>query len=129
MNDWYSKLARPPLTPPNWVFGPVWTVLYIMIAISLILYIKQTRQNLTYWAIAAIVLHLITNFSWTGIFFGLQRPGWALFDIILLDLTLALLIVHFWQTARLSSVLLWPYLVWVLFATYLNAGFYFLNSF
>ena len=129
MNDWYSKLARPPLTPPNWVFGPVWTVLYIMIAISLILYIKKTRQNLTYWAIAAIILHLITNFSWTGIFFGLQRPGWALFDIILLDLTLALLIVHFWQTARLSSVLLWPYLVWVLFATYLNAGFYFLNSF
>ena len=129
MNDWYSKLARPPLTPPNWVFGPVWTVLYIMIAISLILYIKQARQNLTYWAIAAIVLHLITNFSWTGIFFGLQRPGWALFDIILLDLTLALLIVHFWQTSRLSSVLLWPYLVWVLFATYLNAGFYFLNSF
>jgi tryptophan-rich sensory protein len=129
MNDWYSKLARPPLTPPNWVFGPVWTVLYIMIAISLILYIKNTRQNLTYWALAAIILHLITNFSWTGIFFGLQRPGWALVDIILLDLTLALLIVHFWQTARLSSVLLWPYLVWVLFATYLNAGFYLLNRF
>ena len=129
MNDWYSNLNRPPLTPPNWVFGPVWTVLYIMIALSLILYVKQTRQNPVYWAYAAIILHLITNFAWTWIFFGLQRPGWALLDILLLDITLALLIVHFWQGVRPSSVLLWPYLVWVLFATYLNAGFYFLNRF
>jgi len=129
MNDWYSKLNRPPLTPPNWVFGPVWTVLYIMIAISLILYIKKTRPNPSYWAYAVIILHLISNFAWTGIFFSLQRPGWALLDIVLLDITLALLIVHFWQRARPSSVLLWPYLGWVLFATYLNAGFYFLNRF
>ncbi|MBU1108166.1 MAG: tryptophan-rich sensory protein [Candidatus Riflebacteria bacterium] len=69
----------------------------------------------------------ITNFAWTGIFFGLQKPGWALLDIVVLDITLGLLIVHFWREARPSSVLLWPYLVWVLFATYLNAGFYFLN--
>jgi tryptophan-rich sensory protein len=100
-----------------------------MIAISLILYVKQTRQNPVYWAYAAILLHLITNFAWTKIFFGLQRPGLALIDIVLLDITLVLLIVHFWQAARLSSVLLWPYLAWVLFATYLNAGFYFLNKF
>ena len=127
MNDWYSNLNRPPLTPPNWIFGPVWTVLYIMIALSLILYVKQTRQNPVYWAYAAIILHLVTNLAWTGIFFGLQKPGWALLNIVLLDSTLGLLVVHFWQKARPSSVLLWPYLVWVLFATYLNAGFYFLN--
>ena len=127
MNDWYSKLSRPPLTPPNWIFGPVWTVLYIMITVSLILYIKQTRQNLIYWAVVVIILHLITNFSWTGIFFGLKRPGLALIDILMLDFTLAIMVVHFWQTAKPSSVLLWPYLAWVLFATYLNAGFYFLN--
>ena len=129
MNDWYSKLTRPPLTPPNWIFGPVWTVLYIMIAVSFILYIKQTRQNLIYWAIAVIILHLITNFSWTGIFFGLQRPGWALIDILLLDITLVILIVHFWCTVKPSSIFLWPYLAWVMFATYLNAGFYYLNKF
>ena len=128
MNDWYSKLNRPPLTPPNWVFGPVWTVLYIMIAVSLILYIMQTRQNLVYWAVTVIIFHLTTNFAWTGIFFGLQRPGWALIDIVLLDLTLAILIIHFWRTARPSSILLWPYFVWVMFATYLNAGFYYLNN-
>ena len=127
MNDWYSNLNRPHLAPPNWVFGPVWTVLYIMIALSLILYVKQTRQNPVLWAYAAIILHLITNFAWTGIFFGLQKPGWALLDIVLLDITLGVMIVHFWQGARPSSVLLWPYLVWVLFATYLYVGFYFLN--
>ena len=129
MNDWYSKLTRPPLTPPNWLFGPVWTVLYIMIAVSLILYIKKTRHDIVYWAVAVIILHLITNLSWTGIFFGLQRPSWALVDILLLDFTLALLVVHFWYTAKPASVLLWPYLAWVLFATYLNAGFYYLNEF
>lgn len=129
MNDWYLKLVRPPLTPPNWIFGPVWTVLYIMIAVSFTLYIRKTRQDLVYWAIAVIIVHLITNFSWTGIFFGLQRPGWALLDILLLDLTLAILIVHFWRVARVSSILLWPYFIWVMFATYLNAGFYYLNRF
>lgn len=129
MNDWYLNLVRPPLAPPNWVFGPVWTVLYIMIAVSFILYIKQTRQNLVPWAVAVLILHLITNFLWTGIFFGLQRPGWALLDILLLDFTLAILIIHFWRIARLSSILLWPYLLWVMFATYLNAGFYYLNRF
>ncbi|MBU1108165.1 MAG: tryptophan-rich sensory protein [Candidatus Riflebacteria bacterium] len=57
MNDWYSNLNRPPLTPPNWIFGPVWTVLYIMIALSLILYVRQTRLAPVYWAYAAIILH------------------------------------------------------------------------
>jgi tryptophan-rich sensory protein len=129
MNDWYIELNRPPLAPPNWVFGPVWTVLYIMIAVSLILYIKQTHGNPIYWAIGVISLHLIANFSWTPVFFGLQKPGLALIDILLLDITLVIIILHFWKTAKLASVLLWPYLAWVLFATYLNAGFYYLNRY
>lgn len=127
MNDWYLELNRPPLAPPDWIFGPVWTVLYIMIAVSLILYFKQTRRNPVTWALPVIILHLIANFSWTPAFFGLQRPGLALIDILLLDITLVIIILHFWKTARPSSVLLWPYLAWVSFATYLNAGFYFLN--
>ena len=127
MDDWYLELTRPPLAPPDWIFGPVWTILYIMIAVSLILYFKQTRRNPVYWALPVIILHLIANFSWTPVFFGLQRPGLALIDILLLDITLVIIILHFWKTARPSSVLLWPYLAWVSFATYLNAGFYFLN--
>jgi len=127
MNAWYTQINRPPLTPPNWIFGPVWTVLYIMIAISIIIYVIRTRKTRPYWAYVLIGVHLVTNFSWTPIFFGLQNPGWALVDILLLDITLAALMVLFWRTSKVASMLLWPYLTWVLFATYLNAGFYYLN--
>lgn len=127
MNDWYAKLNRPPLSPPNWVFGPVWTILYIMIAASFILYIARTRRNPAYWVYAVIAIHLVANLIWTWIFFGQQQPGWALVDIVLLDVTLVGLIICFWPVAKVSSVLLWPYLLWVSFATYLNAGFYYLN--
>ena len=128
MNTWYLELQRPPLTPPSWVFGPVWSVLYVMIAVSIFLYVKQTWKSPHYWAYALICLHLTTNFAWTPIFFGAQRPGYALLDIILLDISLVLIIAHFWYTYKPSSVLLFPYLVWVLFATYLNAGFFVMNT-
>ena len=127
MNNWYAELNRPPLTPPSWVFGPTWSVLYCMIAAAIILYVKQTRQTPPYATYTLIGLHLVTNFAWTPLFFGIQRPGWALVDIILLDLTLGVLIYLFWQASKITSILLWPYMIWVLFATYLNAGFFWLN--
>ena len=127
MNTWYETLQRPRLTPPDWLFGPVWTVLYVMIAVSIFLFIRKYKSENSYGIYALIVLHLIFNFSWTGIFFGLKAPGLALIDILLLDISLVLMIRYFWQTDVVSSILLWPYLIWVLFATYLNASFYILN--
>ena len=127
MNSWYSALNRPALTPPDWVFGPVWTVLYGMIAVSIILYVRQTHTERPYWSYLLIALHLISNFCWTPIFFRYQSPGWALVDIILLDISLLVLLVIFWHANKASSILMWPYGLWVLFATYLNAGFYYLN--
>jgi tryptophan-rich sensory protein len=127
MNAWYAQLNRPPLTPPNWIFGPVWTILYVMIALSITLYVRQTRSNPSIPAYILIGVHLISNACWTPLFVRLQCPGWALLDIILLDITLCLLIVIFWRVCRPASVLLWPYFGWVLFATYLNAGFFKLN--
>ncbi len=127
MNDWYESLQRPALTPPNWVFGPVWTVLYIMIALSIFLIVKNQRAGSGLGIYILIALHLMTNFSWTPLFFRLQSPGLALIDILILDVTLALMIYYFWQTNRVASFLLWPYLLWVLFATYLNFSFYILN--
>lgn len=127
MNAWYAQLSRPPLTPPNWIFGPVWTILYVMIALSITLYVRQTRSDPSIPAYILIGLHLASNVCWTPIFFRLQSPGWALLDIILLDITLCLLIVIFWRACRPASMLLWPYFGWVLFATYLNAGFFKLN--
>ena len=128
MNEWYETLQRPKFTPPDWVFGPVWTILYIMIAISLFLFLRKYKSENGYGIYVLIVLHLISNISWTSIFFGLKSPGLALIDILFLDISLLLMVLFFWRTYDISSILLWPYLIWALFATYLNASFYVLNK-
>jgi len=127
MNSWYQELTRPYLTPPNWVFGPAWTVLYIMIAVSIIMYYSTSGKQQVLLTTIILVVHLVANFAWTPIFFGLQNPLFALLDIIVLDVTLLALIYLFWQANPFAAVLLIPYLCWVSFATYLNAGFYWLN--
>jgi tryptophan-rich sensory protein len=128
MNDWYESLQRPALTPPNWVFGPVWAVLYIMIAVSIFLFIKNHKTGAGFGIYVLIAFHLIANFSWTALFFRLQSPILALIDIFFLDISLVLIIYCFWKARRIASILLWPYLLWVLFATYLNFAFYVLNK-
>ena len=127
MNEWYEGLQRPRFTPPDWVFGPVWTMLYVMIAISIFLFLRKYKSENGYGIYVLIVLHLISNIAWPSIFFGLKAPGLALIDILFLDISLVLMAWCFWQTDRISSIFLWPYLIWVLFATYLNASFYALN--
>ena len=127
MTEWYQSLNRPLLTPPSWVFGPVWAVLYAMIAAAIYVFVRSRTSGSGYGVYVVLGVHLAANFAWTAIFFRLHSPGWALIDILVLDATLICLVFSFWRAARLSSVLLWPYLAWVLFATYLNAGFYLLN--
>ena len=127
VNEWYESLERPLGTPPNWVFGPVWTVLYAMIVASIYIFLKNRRDDSGYGLIAILVLHIVANLAWTGLFFRLHSPALALVDILVLDATLVLIIVLFWKISRPASILLWPYLCWVLFATYLNAAFLFLN--
>lgn len=127
MNEWYSALNKPPLTPPNWIFGPVWTVLYIMIAISIILYYRAAAKPHLALTSAVLIVHIISNLVWTPLFFKLHSPAIALIDIVLLDVTLAILICWFWKSSVVAGGLLIPYFAWVMFATYLNAGFYTLN--
>ncbi|MBD3317625.1 MAG: tryptophan-rich sensory protein [Chitinivibrionales bacterium] len=127
MDNWYSTLNRPPLTPPSWLFSPVWTVLYVMIIVSIALYVYHTWNTKPYKIYSLIVVHSISNLMWSGIFFGLQKPGWAFLDLVILDITLVFMIYLFHHTYKPSSILLWPYLAWAAFATYLNAGFYLLN--
>ena len=127
MTPWYSTLNRPPLTPPSWVFSPVWTVLYITIAISIILYYRSSPKPHIRVTSTVLVVHLMANFVWTYLFFGLHSPAMALADIVLLDISLVALIIWFWKSSVLAGKLLIPYLAWVLFATYLNYGFYMLN--
>jgi tryptophan-rich sensory protein len=128
MNDWYESLNKPVLTPPNWVFGPVWTILYIMIAVSIFIFVKNYKTQTGLAIYFLIGFHLITNIIWTTLFFRLQSPTLALIDIIVLDISLIFIIYHFWQVNRVASILLWPYLLWCLFATYLNFSFCILNQ-
>ena len=127
MNTWYADLNKPPLTPPNWVFSPAWIVLYAMIAVAIILYYRAPNKRGVGLTSALLALHLATNFAWSYFFFGLQSPALALADIILLDLTLVLLIPRFRRAKPAAGALLVPYLLWVLFATYLNYGILRLN--
>jgi benzodiazapine receptor len=127
MNAWYEELKRPPLTPPNWIFGPVWTIIYLMIASSLYLYLRTKPKQHPEATVILLVIHLISNFIWTALFFSLQSPLLALLDIFILDLSLAALIVLFQKTKRIAAALLLPYGLWVGFATYLNLGFFLLN--
>ncbi len=128
MNAWYATLKRPPLTPPNWVFGPVWTVLYLMIAASLFLFYRTEKEPVPMRINVLIGTHIASNLAWTPLFFGRQNPAAALVDILILVATLVAMITHLWRKHPVSAVLLIPYLAWVTFATYLNTGFYLLNT-
>jgi len=127
MNGWYDSLVRPPLTPPDAVFGPVWTVLYIMIAVAIVLYYRSRPRQRLLSTTVILLVHIVTNLAWTTLFFVLKSPSLALVDIVLLDVTLVLLVRRFFAERRLAGLLLLPYLGWVLFATYLNTGFLVLN--
>ena len=122
---WYGGLQKPPLNPPNWVFGPVWSVLYLAIATAGWL-VWRTRPEspipLTLWT-----AQLILNAAWSYLFFGLRRPGAALLEILILLVVLVATTTMFFRVGRVQGALFLPYTLWVTFAAYLNAGIWFLN--
>ncbi len=126
--SWYAGLARPPLSPPNWLFGPVWTVLYVLMAVSAWLVWRQrepwrrSRSALTFWC-----LQLAVNSAWTPVFFGLHQLAAGLAVMVVMLSAVVTTILRFWPVNRLAGAMLLPYLGWVSFATYLNAGFWWLN--
>jgi tryptophan-rich sensory protein len=125
---WYAVLLHPPLSPPNWIFGPVWTVLYVLMAVAAWLVWRQhepwrrSRSALTFWA-----LQLAVNSAWTPVFFGLHLLAAGLAVMVVMFAAILLTISRFWPLNRLAGALMLPYLAWVGFATYLNAGFWWLN--
>jgi len=127
MTPWYETLRKPPLTPPNWIFSPVWTILYLLIGVVIYLYLTIPIQPLWSITTAILVLHLVANGSWSFLFFRYQSPGWALIDILVMDATLIFLVMSFWQVYLMAALLLMPYLFWILFATYLNYALFRLN--
>jgi translocator protein len=128
ITGWYSTLNKPTFNPPPWLFAPVWTALYIMIAIAAYLVWQQRDSSKTYKITASIyVAQLAFNFSWSMVFFGLHGISPALFIILLLWVSIILNIRWFKKYSKTAAWLLVPYLLWVSFASILNLSIYLLN--
>jgi tryptophan-rich sensory protein len=125
---WYVTLHKPELSPPNWLFAPVWSALFIMMGIAAALYWfragAEHKSRADLWIFG---VQLFLNFSWSVLFFGLHSPALAALEIIALALAIGWNIIAFWKLSRLAALLLAPYLLWVLFAAYLNFSIVFLN--
>jgi len=124
---WYATLNQPSFNPPNWVFGPVWTVLYILMGISLFLIWKLDAGKARNMTIFVFLLQLVLNFAWSFIFFYFNMLGLALFEIMLLWMSIVMMLVLFYKLRPLAAYINIPYLLWVTFATMLNAAYYFIN--
>lgn len=124
---WYPTLIKPSWTPPDWVFGPVWSSLYLMIAVSGWLMYRAEYSQKRAVALMLYGSQLALNFIWSFLFFSLQSPILGLIDIILLCLFISLTIIKAWPVSHLASILLIPYFIWVLYATSLNTGIWLLN--
>jgi tryptophan-rich sensory protein len=127
VGTWYPQLNKPSFNPPNWLFAPVWTALYIMMGISLYLVWKQPARMGRHIAVAFFFIQLAFNFLWSFLFFEWHLVGWALIEIGVLWLSLLGCIFAFSRINRTAAWLLVPYLLWVSFATVLNAAIYALN--
>lgn len=122
VNTWYQTLNKPFFNPPPWIFGPVWTILYLVMGVSLYL-ARNTKKISLQWFWTQLVL----NSLWSMLFFWLKSPTFALLEIILLWLAILMTIKSFWHHNRIASWLLLPYLMWVTFASILNLFIVLLN--
>lgn len=127
VQTWYPTLQKPPFNPPSAVFGPVWTVLYILIAAAFILYCRSTPPSDRRPGRIAFFTQITLNLLWSLAFFGLQSPLAGLLVILALDAAIVANIVTFARRNRLPAGLLVPYLLWTGFATILNASIWLLN--
>ena len=125
--EWYATLNRPSFNPPNWIFGPVWTMLYILMGISLFMIWKQDMSKERNLAILVFMLQLLLNFGWSFIFFYFNMIGFALIEIILLWISILFMLLLFYKIKPIAAYINIPYLLWVSFATVLNGSYYFLN--
>lgn len=123
---WYERLDKPLWTPPDWVFAPVWSVLYLMIAIAA--WLVWRRLSALGWPAIIWLTQLVLNTMWSWLFFGLQRPGLAALEIVVLFAAILVTAYTFIRIHLLAGVLLVPYLIWVAFAALLNVSIWRLNS-
>lgn len=125
---WYNNLLKPFLTPKASVFPVAWTILYILIFIALFLYFKTKIYKNKLRGYIYFIIQFILNIVWSPIFFIYKKIDGALLVIILLDIFVFLTIKEFYKVSKSAAYFLIPYFLWILFATYLNAGFFILNN-
>jgi translocator protein len=128
VTSWYATLNKPVFNPPNYLFGPVWTMLYIMMGISLFLIWKSPPCDARNYALAIFCIQLVLNFAWSFIFFLFKQAGWAFFEIILVWISVVAMIIIFHRINKTAAFLQIPYLLWVSFASVLNGAIWWLNQ-
>ncbi len=128
IDAWYAELQKPAINPPDWVFAPAWTTLYILMGIALFLVWRKKDEIKNFLCIAVVFgIQLVLNATWSIVFFGMENPLLGLINILLLLVAIVLTMILFFRAFRPAGYLLVPYLLWVLFATYLNFQILILN--
>lgn len=120
VRSWYVTLAKPSFNPPSWVFAPAWTLLYVMMGIAFFLIWDNSKGRRSVFACWFFIIHLFVNGLWSFLFFGLQSPGLAFINIIILWAMIGALIFLFWRLNKVAAWLMVPYWLWVTFAAFLN---------
>lgn len=123
--EWYASLQKPSWNPPAWIFGPVWSLLYTMMAVAAWLVWRRAGWGRALWIYLA---QLALNAAWTPIFFGARQPGWAFVEIIFLWVAILLTLMVFLRVSKPAGFLLVPYLAWVSFAAFLNFTLWRMNA-
>jgi len=125
---WYATLEKPTFNPPNWLFAPVWTLLYLLMGIAAFLVWRKGLENRQVRiALIVFLVQLILNALWSVVFFGLESPLYGLIVIVALWVAILFTVLKFYRVSLAASVLLWPYLLWVTFAAVLNSSIWLLN--
>ena len=127
INTWYVTLHKPFFNPPNYLFGPVWTTLYILMGVSFYMILQSRNIKYKKGAIYLFCIQLFLNFCWSFIFFKFQYLGLALIEIIMMWISILAMIIWFAKLNKTAAYLQIPYLCWVSFATVLNASLWYLN--
>lgn len=123
--EWYAGLEKPSYNPPGWIFGPVWTVLYVLMGIAVWLVWKERGFSP---AVCLFIAQLVLNALWSYLFFGANRPDLAFLEIVVLWILILLTMILFWRIRTAAGVLFLPYLLWVSFASVLNFALWRMNS-
>ena len=127
VETWYQTLNKPNFNPPDWIFAPVWTILYILMGISIWLIWKSKVSKIRSLAIKLFWIQLFLNVLWTYLFFGIQNITLGLIEIFFLIFFIFLNIIYFYRINKIASYLLVPYIIWVLYASILTYNFWVLN--